>query len=539
MKRVFSSTLFILLFALLFSASVSAENINLTSGVAVKGGMDTIETIDTYQFTTTKDGEVYIVLDEKTSGFRMEIYDEQDKYVWGDSVGDKDALLKFDSTLRKGTYTIEVESYNWSKVAKPSYRIKATFPGAFTRNNSTFEPNETIETSLPIQTGQYYKSTSDTIQDRDVYQFTTNKVGEVYLALDERNTDFGVEIYDEQGKYVWGDSISRTAASGLLMERELSKGTYYIEVTPSNFTGITSATYRLRTVFPSTFTRNYSTFEPNETFETSMPIRRGQYYQSKGEAIHDVDTYHFTTNKEGNVTISIEGRNTDFGVEIYDEQGKYVWGDSISRTATNGLVFNDILGKGTYYVKISGIDFTGITNSTYRLKANFSANTDIFTDLRTDQEWSENLLWAIDKKLIGGYKNVLNKKTGKKENWLKPYDKLTESQFLTVLFRHGDAVELSKVKSVYQLASKYNLPTKSTLNNQAFANKPITRGKMAEILVSKHLGKRVSEEEAIEFFIENNLTTAKTVSAYKPNDSLARAHIAAFIRKYDALLNKK
>ncbi|CAM5186020.1 hypothetical protein UACE39S_04416 [Ureibacillus acetophenoni] len=91
---------------------------------------------------------------------------------------------------------------------------------------------------------------------------------------------------------------------------------------------------------------------------------------------------------------------------------------------------------------------------------------------------------------------------------------------------------------VYQLADKYNLPTKSTLANKSYANLPITRGKMAQILVSKHLDKVVSEREAVEFFIANGFTSAKSYEQYKPNDNLARAHIVTFMRNYDTFLNQ-
>ncbi|CAM5186028.1 hypothetical protein UACE39S_04417 [Ureibacillus acetophenoni] len=39
---------------------------------------------------------------------------------------------------------------------------------------------------------------------------------------------------------------------------------------------------------------------------------------------------------------------------------------------------------------------------------------------------------------MSGYLNVLNTKTGKYENLLRPNNNLTEAQFLTVLFRYGN-----------------------------------------------------------------------------------------------------
>ena len=202
---------------------------------------------------------------------------------------------------------------------------------------------------------------------------------------------------------------------------------------------------------------------------------------------------------------------------IYDERGDFIKGET-ERNKGDTILFSRNLEKGTYFVKITPFDWSRITSASYRLKATFSDNTVFYADLETDQDWSENIFWALDKKLISDYKNILNKKTGKKENLLKPYDKLTEAQFLTVLSRYGKPAEQYKTKST--------------------ANKQITRGKMAEILVSIHLGKKVSEKEAVHFFIKNGFTTAKTTKEFKSSAGLTRAEIVTFMKKYDTFLNK-
>lgn len=170
-----------------------------------------------------------------------------------------------------------------------------------------------------------------------------------------------------------------------------------------------------------------------------------------------------------------------------------------------------------------------------------------FADFKTGQYWSDNMLWAIEKGLISGYTNVKNPKTGKLENLIKPQDNLTESQFLAVMFRYTNPTELSNTKPTtswwastsYQLAQKYNLPTNATLSNRTQADKPITRGKMAQILASKHFGKLVDERTAVDFFLKNKITSQKDYNDYMPKGTLTRAHIVTFMKNYDTYLKSQ
>ncbi|MEH7097802.1 hypothetical protein V7077_23970, partial [Neobacillus vireti] len=79
---------------------------------------------------------------------------------------------------------------NWNGISDASYRLKATYPGIITRDPVTFEPNDTIETALSMISGKQYASGSSSVIDQDVYQFTTNKDGEAYIALDQTTGGF-------------------------------------------------------------------------------------------------------------------------------------------------------------------------------------------------------------------------------------------------------------------------------------------------------------------------------------------------------------
>ena len=155
-----------------------------------------------------------------------------------------------------------------------------------------------------------------------------------------------------------------------------------------------------------------------------------------------------------------------------------------------------------------------------------------------------------------GMQNVKNPKTGKLENLLKPNEQLTEAQFLSVLFKYAKPDELKSTKAKtdhwasvqYQLAEKYNQPTKATLKNTSSAGKPITRGRMAQILASLDKGKVVSEQTAVQFMYDAKLSNGRsdakgnypmTYKSYGANDPLMRAHIVTFMKNYDTYLSKK
>ncbi|MER1990633.1 MAG: SH3 domain-containing protein, partial [Solibacillus isronensis] len=171
-----------------------------------------------------------------------------------------------------------------------------------------------------------------------------------------------------------------------------------------------------------------------------------------------------------------------------------------------------------------------------------------FADFQ-DLWWAESMIWAIDKGYIQGDSTIRNAKTNKLETHLLPNKHLTEAHFLTIFFRYAEKDALANVKStsswgrsgVYNLAKKYNMPvlaSEKTKASRDLAEKGIRRGKLAQLMVSYYYGKTVSEDTAIQFFIKNELTT-QSIKEFRPNDILTRAHISAFIQRYDSFVQKQ
>src|SRR5690606_15391732 len=157
----------------------------------------------------------------------------------------------------------------------------------------------------------------------------------------------------------------------------------------------------------------------------------------------------------------------------------------------------------------------------------------------------------IDKGYITGYINQKHPTTGKQGSWLNPGGQLTESQMLSVLLRYELGVTGFKQMqkdvpnpkdnwsyNLYYSAEKAGIVTKGSTKTTSYANKQVTRGQLAQALVSMHYGKPVSLNEAVKFMFDNkitggtNATKGETLENFAPNTKLSRAHISVFLKKY-------
>ncbi|ERN51628.1 hypothetical protein A33I_20050 [Alkalihalophilus marmarensis DSM 21297] len=167
------------------------------------------------------------------------------------------------------------------------------------------------------------------------------------------------------------------------------------------------------------------------------------------------------------------------------------------------------------------------------------------------------MVWAVDQGLIKGYVNQIHPRGVHAGigNWVDPHGSLTEAQLLSILFRYTHQAELENTapkdpfwaSTAYQLAHKYNVPTKGSLSNKAEANKGTTRGQLATTLATIHFGKQVSLREAVDFMYETGITYGRTdawgnspmtFESFGANDPLQRAHITSFMKRYHDYLQK-
>lgn len=221
-------------------------------------------------------------------------------------------------------------------------------------------------------------------------------------------------------------------------------------------------------------------------------------------------------------------------------------------TKTNHFVWYPVKrSDGTKgYVASSYLDYSASTPTPpVTTTPGYSAYAKKFADFSTTAWWTDDMIWAIDRGLISGYGDVWNAKTKKYETQLQPKTQLTEAHFLTIFFRFAQKDELANVNNtsswnksgLYNMAKKYHMPVlanEGSTASKALADKGISRGKMAQLMASYHYGEKVSQDEAIQFFMDNGITTATSISHYKPDQILTRAEISAFIQRYESFVIK-
>ncbi|MCY9549436.1 SH3 domain-containing protein [Lysinibacillus xylanilyticus] len=203
------------------------------------------------------------------------------------------------------------------------------------------------------------------------------------------------------------------------------------------------------------------------------------------------------------------------------------------------------------YVASSYLNYSASTPTTpVTTTQDYSAYAKKFADFSTTAWWRDDMIWAIDRGLISGYGNVWNAKTKKYETQLQPNTQLTEAHFLTIFFRYAQKDELASVKNtsswnksgLYNMAKKYKMPVlanEESTASKGLADKGISRGKLAQLMASYHSGKTVSQNDAIQFFMDNGITTATSIGGYNPDQILTRSQISAFIQRYESFVSKQ
>ncbi|WP_234417377.1 SH3 domain-containing protein [Lysinibacillus sp. 2017] len=283
-------------------------------------------------------------------------------------------------------------------------------------------------------------------------------------------------------------------------------------------------------------------------YDFSLPLTKSKYF--------------FETNQKVSVTTkNFRARPTTGGVpmgtlregEIVTITGPFKY-DEVS-TKKNHFVWYPVKrDDGTEgYVASSYLNYSASTptpTTSVAPSPDYSAYTKKFADFSTTDWWKDDMIWAIDRGLISGYGNVWNAKTKKYETQLQPNTQLTEAHFLTIFFRFAQKDELASVKNtsswnksgLYNMANKYNMPvlaSEASTTSKGLADKGIRRGKLAQLMASYYKGHIVSENEAIQFFVDNGITTATSVAAYNPNQILTRSQISAFIQRYESFVSNQ
>ena len=253
------------------------------------------------------------------------------------------------------------------------------------KKDGNVTPGNTYATAAAINVNTPYAAATSVKSITHWYKFTLSKAGMVQLNFahaklsDSSNTpawkiDF---IADKVGGMVsiesgLQDTEKRTAKIGL------EAGTYYVQITGVD-TVFVKQSYNY--VFNISYEDTYCETEQNDSISTADNYTLGQTVTGSIHSLidGDVDYYKITATAKGYLSFQLQhdkvtGRGSAdiYRVEVCDSTGEKIYTMNSKADEEKTKSVNLGLAVGTYYLKVSGILYSGSNGETYRLNASWN-----------------------------------------------------------------------------------------------------------------------------------------------------------------------
>lgn len=262
------------------------------------------------------------------------------------------------------------------------------------KKDGNVTPGSTYAAATSIGLNTTYNATTSSTSRRHWYKFTMSKAGMVQLKfahvnLSGTNNSAAWEIdfiADQYGSAMvsvdssFSDTQNQTAKIGL------EAGTYYVQITGNiGFTTAGSAAYSFSVQYEDT----YCETEQNNTIATADNYDRlGQTITGSISSASDTDYYKITSTTKGYLSFQLQhdkvsGRlSTDiYSVAVCDAAGNTLYTMTSKKDEEKSESVNFGLDAGTYYLKVSGIQYMdasgsltvqGANGETYKLKVSWT-----------------------------------------------------------------------------------------------------------------------------------------------------------------------
>ena len=447
----------------------------------------------------------------------------------------------------------------------PAIALAADAPGDFAN-------------AQPIIVNTNYSDNISDAKDLDYFRFTLPNAGTVDVTftrknLVDKNEYWGIEIYNEKAEQICYYSIDGLSASSTTYTIGLDRGTYYIRIHGGDF----PSNYSYRFVTDTyTFCVNFKTanceHELNEKPADATSIAPNTSYVGSINRPQDLDYYKVMLSQAGILDLTFNRKNLENADEywqiiIYNDQAKQLCSFSIHGLTKSSTFHTNRLGRGTYYIKISGGDLS--SNYSYRYVTDSysfmlsmqcaggsSCPSHQFTDVPKSGNWAHaGIDFVLKRGLFAG--------TSKTK--FSPNSPMTRAMLVTVLWRldgkpsprYGNSFSDVKNGQWYtnaiRWASEKNIV--SGVGGSKFnPNGNITREQMAAILFryAKFKGYDVSDrgnlngfpdvskvsayaKEALSWANVNGLITGTTLNGttvLNPRGNATRAQVASILMRY-------
>ena len=191
------------------------------------------------------------------------------------------------------------------------------------------------------------------------YHITLKEAGKLTVTAQSYadNICFYIYNYDESSRLnsleLSGSSVDPKTNT---MSSDLEAGDYIIKVTKSRNANITFD-YRIKTSFEAA--GNNET-EPNNSFDTSMPISIDKQITGFLSVTDKLDFYNITLSKDNYLHINVDSNVYLYKITVYDKDWQNIYESSYKKKGTSTFEITDkMLSAGTYFIKFESTE-TGV-----------------------------------------------------------------------------------------------------------------------------------------------------------------------------------
>ena len=285
--------------------------------------------------------------------------------------------------LAKGDYYVKVEGYEGNL---GEYTLNYSLPEKQALTDEYEKGNSPLFNTYlgGIARSVTVSGAIQRADDVDYYSFALARKGtsadSVTLTFDTEYGDLDLYLYDVNGIFQLGKSVSTTSGTETISLKGLSRGVYIVKVVSKD--GLTVADYDLTIDIHSTDV-NPDKYENNNTLRKAKNLYTLNGNDSlAGLSIHDesdIDYYKFAIKEKGSaddwIAIDYKASLGDLDLEILDADGNVVaWSRTAENTDTASLKG---LETGDYYIRVTGYD--GAANN-YTLSWNVTNSSMIASD---------------------------------------------------------------------------------------------------------------------------------------------------------------
>ncbi|PQL93971.1 pre-peptidase C-terminal domain-containing protein [Apibacter adventoris] len=304
------------------------------------GSIDSATDKDYYKFTLNKRSKVFIHIDGDC-GYNL--YNSFQEKIEGYSF--------YNVKLEPGTYYLYLYTIDFKKPVCYNLKVEAKEEASCSTN---YEPNDSFESAVAINTNTNYSAAIDSNTDKDYYKFTLSNKSNVTVSLqnpitlDYSRNDFKVFNSSKEQK----GATSFFNSEKMITLNNLEPGTYYVQIYAAPDYFDFTECYNLKvneTIVKSSCIDN---FEPNDSFSTAKDIDTNTNYSAGIGSYGDKDYYKFSITRNSKVTVNLQNLPKDYDLKVYS--GSTLIGLSNNSGFSNESVHFESLEPDTYYVVVEG-----------------------------------------------------------------------------------------------------------------------------------------------------------------------------------------